>query len=214
MTVAGVLLAAGAGRRMGGPKALVELDGEPLVRRGVRLLLEAGCDPILVVVGAAAVDVAPLCDGADVVVATEWATGMGASLRAGLAALTDSAATSAVVALVDQPLVTTEAVHRLVAASAAGAVAAVATYDGRQRNPVLLDRSVWSGVAEAAVGDAGARGWLRAHPELVVEVECSDVGSPEDLDTPQDLARLTSARLPSTRLTSTRLTSTPGRGTQ
>lgn len=192
MTVAGVLLAAGAGRRMGGPKALVELDGEPLVRRGVRLLSEAGCDPVLVVVGAAAVDVAPLCEGAHVVVATEWASGMGASLRAGLAALVESAASAAVIVLVDQPLVTTEAVRRLVAAAAGGALAAVATYDGRRRNPVLLDRSVWPGVAEAAVGDAGARGWLRAHPELVVGVDCSDTGSAEDLDTPLDLARVTS----------------------
>lgn len=192
MSVAGVLLAAGAGRRMGGPKALVELDGEPLVRRGVRLLAEAGCDPVLVVVGAAAGQVALLCDGADVVVATEWATGMGASLRAGLVALAGTTATSAVVVLVDQPFVTAEAIRRLVGASAGGAVAAVATYDGHQRNPVLIDRSVWSGVAEAAVGDAGARGWLRAHPELVHRVDCSDAGSPEDLDTPLDLARVTS----------------------
>lgn len=195
MSVAGVLLAAGAGRRMGGPKALVEFDGEPLVRRGVRLLADAGCDPVLVVMGAAAGEVAPLCDGADVVVAAGWATGMGASLRAGLEALAGSAATSAVVVLVDQPLVTAEAVQRLVAASVRGAVAAVATYDGRQRNPVLLDRSVWPGVAEAAVGDAGARHWLRSHPELVVEVDCTGSGSPDDVDTPEDLARLEHARL-------------------
>ena len=209
MSVAGVLLAAGAGRRMGGPKALVELDGESLVRRGVRLLCEAGCDPVLVVVGAAAREVAPLCDGAHVVVATQWATGMGASLRAGLEALVDSAATSAVIVLVDQPLVTSEAVHRLVAASAGGALAAVATYDGRQRNPVLLDRSVWSDVAEAAVGDAGARHWLRSHPALVVEVDCTGVGSPDDVDTPEDLARLDPARLDSARLDPARLVQHP-----
>ena len=73
-----------------------------------------------------------------------------------------------------------------------GAGAAVATYAGEQRNPVLLARSTWDGVAHAAVGDAGARGWLRSHPEHVVEVECGDAGSPEDLDTPQDLTRVTS----------------------
>ena len=67
MTVAGLLLAAGAGRRMGGPKALVELDGEPLVRRGIRLLTDGGCDPVTVVVGASADLVRPLCDGARVV---------------------------------------------------------------------------------------------------------------------------------------------------
>lgn len=190
MTVAGLLLAAGAGRRMGGPKALVELDGEPLVRRGIRLLAEGGCDPVTVVVGAAADRVRPLCAGATVVEAADWATGMAASLRAGLAALD---ADACVVALVDQPLVTAAAVERLRAAHAAGALAAVATYDGRPRNPVLLDRTTWAGVAEAASGDDGARTWLRAHPDLVTAVDCTDVGAPDDLDTPQDLEALREA---------------------
>ena len=185
--VSGVLLAAGAGRRMGGPKALVELGGEPLVRRGVRLLTDGGCDPVVVVVGAAAERVRPLCDGARVVEAAGWATGMAASLQAGLAAAVGDAC---VVALVDQPGVTPAAVERLRAAHSGGAVAAVATYAGRPRNPVLLDRSVWAEVAAAAAGDEGARPWLRAHPQLVVQVDCTDVGSPDDVDTPQDLAAL------------------------
>ena len=185
MTVAGLLLAAGAGRRMGGPKALLELDAEPLVERGIRLLRDGGCAPVLVVVGAQAADVRPLCGGAQVVEAADWATGMAASLRSGLQAVD---ADACVIALVDQPFVTAEVVHRLRAAHEAGAVAAVATYDGKPRNPVLLDRSVWRAVAESATGDEGARAWLRAHPEQVVAVDCSDAGSPDDLDTPQDLA--------------------------
>lgn len=184
--VAGLLLAAGAGRRMGGPKALVEVDGEPLVERGIRLLLDGGCDPVVVVVGSSAEQVRPLCTGARVVEAADWDTGMGASLRAGLAAL--PAAVACVVALVDQPRVTAVAVQRLRAAHDAGAVAAVATYAGRRRNPVLLDRSTWPGVTAAATGDEGARGWLWAHPQLVVEVDCTDAGAPDDLDTPKDLA--------------------------
>ena len=185
--VAGLLLAAGAGRRMGGPKALVELHGEPLVRRGVRLLADGGCSPVVVVVGAAAEQVRPLCEGARVVEAPGWATGMAASLRAGLAAVDGDAC---VVALVDQPGVTPAAVARLRAGHREGARAAVATYAGRPRNPVLLDRSVWDEVAAAAAGDEGARPWLRAHPELVVHVDCTDVGTPDDVDTPQDLAAL------------------------
>ena len=97
-------------------------------------------------------------------------------------------------ALVDQPLVTAACVSRLLDAHRAGAVAAVATYDGRPRNPVLLDASVWAGVVAGAVGDEGARSWLRAHPDLVVQVDCSDVGAPDDLDTPQDLDALGGAR--------------------
>lgn len=191
MTVAGLLLAAGAGRRMGGPKALVELDGEPLVRRGIRLLADGGCDPVVVVVGASAERVRPLCDGATVVEADDWDTGMGASLRAGLAALTAGAC---VVALVDQPLVTPVVVERLRAAHAAGATAAVATYDGLPRNPVLLDRSTWDAVSLMARGDQGARGWITAHPEQVVQVDCTDAGAPDDLDTPDDLHALGGAR--------------------
>ncbi len=189
--VAGLLLAAGAGRRMGRPKALVELDGEPLVRRGVRLLADGGCAPVVVVVGAAAEHVRALCDGAHVVEAPDWATGMAASLRAGLAAVDGDAC---VVALVDQPGVTAAAVERLRAAHRHGARAAVATYAGRPRNPVLLDRSVWAEVAASAAGDEGARPWLRAHPALVVHVDCTDVGTADDVDTPDDLADLAAAR--------------------
>jgi len=194
VTVAGLLLAAGAGRRMGGPKALIEFAGEPLVSRGIRLLSAGGCDPVVVVVGASAEAVRPLCDGAQVVEAAGWESGMGASLRAGLLALdADPRAEACIVALVDQPLVTPVAVERLRAAHADGATAAVATYDGRPRNPVLLDRSTWAGVSAAAVGDEGARGWLRAHPDLVRPVDCTDVGAPDDLDTPDDLAALREA---------------------
>ena len=187
MTVAGLLLAAGAGRRMGGPKALVELDGELLVQRGVRLLRDGGCDPVLVVLGAAAEQVRPHVQDADVVVAEGWDEGMGASLRAGLAALAATDARACVVALVDQPLVQPAAVRALVTA---GGPAAVATYDGQQRNPVLLSREVWAEVAETAVGDTGARAWLRAHPDRVTAVPCD--GSSFDVDTPADLTALQS----------------------
>lgn len=185
MSVAGLVLAAGAGTRFGGPKALVPLEGEPLVVRAVRTLTLAGCDPVVVVVGASAAAVSALVPVA--VVATDWESGMGASLRAGLAALT---APACVVMLVDQPLVTAAAVARLVAAWSDGAVAAVATYGGEPRNPVLLDASVWSDVAELAVGDVGARPWLRAHPELVVAVPCGDVGAAADVDTVEDLSQI------------------------
>ena len=191
MTVTGVLLSAGAGRRFGRPKALVEVAGEPLVSRGIRLLRGGGCDRVLVVLGAEVEGVLSAMGDAQVVVAQDWASGMGASLRAAFAALeAEDRAAACVVALADQPLVGPLAVARLLAAWRAGAKAAVATYDGQQRNPVLLERSLWPAVAALAVGDAGARPWLRSHPDVVVAVDCSDTGDPFDLDTPADLRTL------------------------
>jgi CTP:molybdopterin cytidylyltransferase MocA len=183
--VAGVLLAAGEGKRLGTPKALVELGGRRLVDRGTDLLRDGGATPVIVVLGAARVDV----PGVLAVFNPDWATGMGSSLAVGLRAVPQDCA-AAVIALADQPLIGPAAVRRLIAAYRAGAQVAAAAYAGKPRNPVLLARPHWPGVLEAAVGDAGARPFLRAHPELVTLVECADVGSPDDLDTPADLARL------------------------
>ena len=184
--VAGLLLAAGEGRRFGRPKALVEFGGERLVDRGLRVLRSAGCSPVLVVTGAASIEVI----GGVVVPNTAWRSGMGSSLRAGLAALPPSCP-AVVVALVDQPRVSAEAVRRLIGAYESGARIAVATYRGRPRNPVLIAAEHFEGVAAMAVGDTGARAFLRAHPDLVTEVPCDDVAAPDDIDTPADLAALT-----------------------
>ncbi|MFI6707334.1 NTP transferase domain-containing protein [Nonomuraea sp. NPDC050478] len=177
---AGLLLAAGEGSRLGRPKALLELAGERLVDRGVRLLEEGGCHPVVVVLGAATVQVR----GAVAVRNPDWRSGMGSSLRAGLAAL-PAESRAVVIALVDQPLVRAEAVRALIAS---GAGVAVATYGGRRRNPVLIERRHFAEVAALARGDVGARPFLAAHPELVTEVPCA--GDPADIDTPGDLARL------------------------
>ncbi|TYK47898.1 nucleotidyltransferase family protein [Actinomadura decatromicini] len=185
---AGLLLAAGEGSRLGRPKATLELDGERLVDRGVRMLRDAGCSPVLVVTGAEPIEVI----GAVVVPNADWRDGMGSSLRAGLAALPPGCPAVAI-ALVDQPLVTAEAVRRLLAARAAGASIAVASYGGAPRNPVVLAAEHFGPVAEAAVGDVGARGFLRAHPELVTAVPCDDVAAPDDIDTPEDLAAFDAA---------------------
>jgi CTP:molybdopterin cytidylyltransferase MocA len=186
--VAGLVLAAGEGRRLGSPKALVEVGGQRLVDRAVTGLRLGGCEPVVVVLGAALVEV----PGAHVVTNDQWPTGMGSSLRMGLDTLFEVDATAVVVTLVDTPGVTGSVVDRLVAACAAGADVAVATYDGQPRTPVLLTRSHWPEVAEMAVGDVGARAFLRAHPHLVRHVECGDLGTSDDIDTPEDLSRFTS----------------------
>lgn len=200
MRVAGILLAAGDGTRLGQPKATVELGGATLAERGARLLRDGGADPVLVVTGAVPVEV----PGARSVRNPDWRSGMGSSLAAGLRALAGTglaseeaageeaagAVTAAVIALADQPLVGPEAVRRLIAVHAAGATVAVAAYGGKPRNPVLIAAVHWPEVLGMAAGDTGARPFLRTHPDLVTLVECGDVGSPDDIDTPEDLARL------------------------
>jgi nicotine blue oxidoreductase len=183
-----VLLAAGEGSRLGGPKALVEMAGARLVDRGVTLLRDGGTAPVVVVTGA--VDV-PLL-GVITVHNPDWRSGMGSSLAAGLGAVPGECA-AAVIALVDQPLIGPDVVRRLVAAYLAGASIAVASYGGQPRNPVLLARDEWAGVLAMAAGDVGARPYLQAHPELVTAVECGDIGRPDDVDTPADLARVSRA---------------------
>ncbi|MFC7330279.1 nucleotidyltransferase family protein [Marinactinospora rubrisoli] len=183
--VAGLLLAAGEGTRLGRPKALVKLGGERLVDRGVRTLREGGCAPVYVVTGAADITV----EDAVEVHNPDWTSGMGSSLRVGLEALPEPV-DAVVVALADQPLVTPAAVERLVDAYRDGARAAVATYAGNLRNPVLLGREHWPSVQALAQGDVGARPFLSAYSHLVTTVACDDVARPDDIDTPEDLARL------------------------
>ena len=188
-----MLLAAGQGSRFGRPKALVELDGQTLAERGIGMLRAGGADPVLIVIGAAQVDLAPEYQ-VRTVGNDDWRTGMGSSLRAALHALADPDVGpdvgAAVVALADQPLVGAEAVSRLIAAYQAGAGVAVAGYDGRPRNPVLLAREHWPEVIAMATGDQGARAFLRARPDLVTLVECGDTGRPDDIDTPADLEHI------------------------
>ena len=188
---AGLLLAAGEGRRLGLPKALVGLDGELLVDRAVAALADAGCAPVLVVLGARAGDVVARArlDGAVVVVNDGWAEGIGSSLRVGLQVLSELGAARVVVALADQPRIGADVVRRLVS-HPADVAAVAASYGGRAGNPVRLDASVWAEVSATARGDVGARAWMRAHPEQVQVVACDDLGSDDDIDTREDLIRL------------------------
>jgi nicotine blue oxidoreductase len=176
-----------------------------MVRRGITLLRDGGTDPVILVTGATGPDTD--VTGPDTGLIGEntgpggrergvisvhnpdWPTGMGSSLAVGLGAVPDGC-TAAVLALADQPLVGPEAVRRLLAAHEAGASVAVACYDGRPRNPVLISREHWPEVIALASGDVGARPFLRAHSDVVTEVECGDTGRPDDVDSPEDLARI------------------------
>ena len=172
--MAGVLLAAGAGTRFGMPKVLAE-QGEWL-RSAVDALSGGGCDDIVVVLGAAMVDVpAP----ARPVVAEDWASGMSASLRAGLAAIAD--ADVAVLHLVDTPDVDAAVVARVLSAAGTSGLAR-ATYDGRPGHPVVVASEHWSAMTSTLRGDEGARSFLAGRDD-VVAVECGDLATGADVDT-------------------------------
>ncbi|WP_076260113.1 nucleotidyltransferase family protein [Intrasporangium flavum] len=217
--VRGLLLAAGAGRRMGGPKALVRRspDEPTFVERGVEVLHAGGCRGVTVVVGAAAEEVAAIVDrlghDVDVVHCPDWHEGMGASLRAGLGALTrtahegDAGVDAVLVSLVDLPDLTPEVVARVLAGGAeteagstveagppAGAgdpeeqrrsVLRRACYHGTPGHPALIGRAHWAGVVATATGDNGARDHFRTHPHELVE--CGDLATGRDVDTPAEL---------------------------
>lgn len=176
MTVHGLLLAAGAGRRYGGPKALVPgwLDAS------VTVLRDGGCAGVTVVLGAA-VDGVDVPTGVDVVVAEDWVEGMGASLRAGLAALPDDPV-AAVVHLVDLPDVGAPVVARLLAGDVEDTTLRRAAYEGVPGHPVLLGRAHWAGVIASARGDRGARAYLAEQPTALVE--CGDLATGHDVDEP------------------------------
>jgi CTP:molybdopterin cytidylyltransferase MocA len=180
--VEGLLLAAGAGIRMGMPKALVTDERGLWLVRGLGLLREGGCRRVTVVLGAEAERARPLVADLDVtvVVADEWAEGMGASLRMGLRSLAGSADDGVVVSLVDLPDLVPAVVARVIAAGLGTAGLARATYAGRPGHPVLLGRDHWPGVIETAVGEHGARPYLADRD--VTLVECGDLATGRDVD--------------------------------
>ncbi|MGW7725927.1 nucleotidyltransferase family protein [Streptomyces canus] len=191
--VAGLLLAAGGGRRLGGrPKALLEHRGRPLVEHAVGVLRTAGCTRVHVVLGAAAAAVRERAELDDCVLVEnpEWADGMGSSLRAGLDSLTGTEARAALVSLVDQPGIGAEAVRRVLTAYEGETSLVSAVYDGVRGHPVLLGAAHWAGITASATGDRGARAYLKEHADAITLVECADVAEPYDIDTTADLKHL------------------------
>lgn len=176
MTTAGLILAAGEGKRFGGPKAPYVHNGERLVDSAVKVLTEAGCDPVFVVLGAWMGEV----PGATVLENPQWSTGMGSSLQVGLAHLNSKGGIDEViVSLVDLPGLTSQAVARIV--SAPGEIV-VAAYDAKRGHPVKFASSTWPELIKSATGDQGARSYIAEHPDQIVLVEVGDVATGEDMD--------------------------------
>lgn len=179
MKLAAVVLAAGASQRLGTPKQLVRICGETLIERAIRICREAGCEPVVVVLGAAADQVQSACslDGAVVVMNNRWQEGMASSIVEGVSAL-DVSVEGCVMTTCDMPAVSSEHLRRLAASSEITASA----YAGRNGVPAYFPRAVFPRLA-ALSGDTGARDLLRECPAIPLE------GGELDIDTPQDLER-------------------------
>lgn len=172
--VTGIVLAAGAGTRAGGPKALFRMPSEQSWIAASVAALEA-CDRVVVVLGAQARIARPLVPaGAEVVIAPDWELGMSASLRAGLAAATGDAA---LITLVDLPGLPAAVVARVLGTSGS---LRQAVFDGRPGHPVYIAATHWAAVSASVSGDRGARAYLVEHG--VTEVECGDLWDGVDRD--------------------------------
>lgn len=185
VTACGIVLAAGVGSRYGQPKIFARDAGGVLwLERVVGALREGGCREVLVVIGAEserARAVVAALDGVGPVLAADWADGLSASVRAGLAAAANTDADSAVIAPVDVPRMPASVVTRVLWAAAGRAGLARAVYEGRPGHPVAIGRDHWELVAASVHGDAGANRYLAT--QGAVAVECADRWDGTDIDT-------------------------------
>lgn len=189
----GIVLAAGQGRRFGGPKALIALpDGRTLVERAVGALEAAGVSDVVVVAGEQAAQIADVLVGRTVQVLVNAGPerGLASSLSLALDHALAVDAPAVAILLADQPGIGPDAVARVLAAWHGGALAATGQVLGVAGHPVVLDRSVIAPLLPTLTGDRGAGPFLAAHPELVIRVDTSDVARLDDIDSPDDLRRL------------------------
>lgn len=185
-----VILAAGESARMGTPKQLLPLDGQPLVLRAIETALASPAWPVVVVLGAHAEKIRPLLARLPVLVADNpaWSEGMAASIRAGVTTLRQFSRQldGALVALCDQPAFSADVITQLVAAQrATGRSIVAARYGGRHGAPALFLREHFETLLHLT-GEAGARALLNDSPERVATVDLPALAL--DLDTPADYA--------------------------
>ena len=170
---------------MGMPKALVGDDDGPWLPRAVHVLRAAGVETVRVVLGAQAHQAQLLVPrGVAHVFAEDWATGMSASLRAGLedCGRREDPATAVVITLVDLPDLTPDVVSRVLGDEVTPSTLRRAVFDDRPGHPVVVGREHWEPLGRALTGDSGARAYLGDHH--VELVECGDLATGEDQDRP------------------------------
>ena len=192
MRIVAVVLAAGWGRRMGGPKALLDVHGATFIERTVDTFERSGVDGIVAVVGPEAERVERLLRSALSVRNPRPDDGMLGSILLGLDAAEAAGADAVLLHPVDHPLVPVDTVTRVMEALRAGALVAVPSHEGRRGHPGGFARAAWPAL-RAASPDQGARAVLAAHPEWITHVP-GDAGCRAGIDTPADYERLVGPR--------------------
>ncbi len=192
------ILAAGASTRMGTPKQLLEIGGQPLLIRAIEAALASTAWPVVVVLGAQAEKIRPILAPFPVLVTenSAWSEGMAASIRAGVTTLQQFSRglDAALIALCDQPAFSAATIAQLVAAQRAGGRSIVAArYAGRHGAPALFLREHFPTLT-ALTGEEGARALLNDQPALVTSVELPELAL--DLDTPADVAAIQKTNTP------------------
>ena len=192
MSVAAIIVAAGASSRLGQPKQLVLVEGEPLLLRAIRCAQEAGARPVRVVLGAhrERIEKAVAFGDAMVIANSEWEEGVASSIRAGVGA--EDAGTEAAGVLLmtcDQPRITAKHLREMIEAfdAQARAVLIASIYAGARGTPAIFPRVMFADLL-ALRGDKGARGLLATALLPVVEIQLE--GGEVDIDRPEDLAEL------------------------
>jgi molybdenum cofactor cytidylyltransferase len=189
--ITGVILAAGRSSRLGRPKQLLSLFGEPLLRRVVRNAAASDLDAVLLVLGHQAAEIEPAVGewGQRVVVNPDYLEGQSTSLRVGLGAI-DPLSEAVVFLLGDQPQVGPEIINALIARyRATGAPIVMPSYGGIAANPVLFAFDLFPELAQVT-GDEGARAIVKRHADRVAMVPVSDGPPPRDVDTEADYQTL------------------------
>ena len=184
MSVAAIVLAAGGSTRMGRPKQLIQMDGEPLLRRTARMVLEVGCDPVVVVLGVDADKIEPCLSGLPVLklINRDCWQGLSTSIRAGLDGVPPRS--SGILILVcDQPGITPELLQLMLGGHHSHPRRIIAcAYENTLGVPCLFPRSRFKAL-RGLEGDQGAKALIRAQTCVVVPFPEGEV----DLDTPKDL---------------------------
>jgi len=196
LSFAAVIVAAGTSARLGQPKQLLTIDGQPLIVRAVEAALRAGASPVIVVLGAYEDRIRGVLEGLPVTIVSnhDWTEGMGSSIRVGVAHLVANApfVDAVLIAVCDQPHFQADAINSLRAAFRGKDSIVAARYSGRTGVPVLFGRDYFGALA-VLHGDQGARQILTENAANVIGVELPELAT--DLDTPEDVQTLSDKKI-------------------